>query len=102
MLIECTLHTNNPDHCGGQSETGNKVRAVVGWQNAKWVMGQGLNLHTWRIKCTKEESIVLALISDKVSYTSQTELLNEKERLEEVVAGHLIRIAEIDEQIGEI
>jgi hypothetical protein len=102
MLIDCELRTELPDHWAGQSETGNKVRSIVGWENTRWIMGRGKSLHTWRVKCTEEESTLLALISENVSHVHQTELLNEKKKLEEEIAQKLTRISEIDKQIGEI
>jgi hypothetical protein len=102
VLIDCTLRTELTDHWRGQAETGNKVRDIVGWKNAKWIMGRGQVLHTWRVKCTEEESILLALLSENVSHVHQTELLDEKKKLEEEIEQRQKRIAEIDGKIGEI
>ena len=102
MLIDCTLRTELTDHWAGWSDTGEKIRSIVKWDACKWVMGQGRHLHTWRVKCTEEEATLLALISEKVSRVHQTELLDEKKKLEEEIAAKLLRISEIDKQIGEI
>lgn len=102
MLIDCTLRTEHSDHWAGHSETGNKIRSIVKWDACKWIMGQGRYLHTWRVKCTEEESTLLALISEKVSHVHQTELFNEKKKLEEEIAVSLRRISDIDKQIDEI
>ena len=102
MLIECTLRTELTNHWHGQTETRNKICQIVKWDACRWVMGQGLHLHTWRVKCTEEESILLTLISEKVSRVYQTELLDEKKKLEEEIAVKLVRIDEINKKIGEI
>lgn len=102
MLIECTLRTEHTDYWAGHDDTGRQLRSIVKWDACKWVMGQGRNLHTWRVRCTEEESTLLALISVKVSRVHQTDLLEEKKTLEEEIAVKLARIDQIDKQIGEI
>ena len=102
MLIDCTLRTDLTDHWHGQAETRNKIQQIVEWNACRWVNGQGLHLHTWRVKCTEEEAILLALISEKVSHVYQTKLIDEKKKLEEEIAEKLKRVSEIDKQIGEI
>lgn len=102
MIIDCTLRAEKEDHWGGHTETGNKIRSIVKWDACKWIMGQGRTLHTWRVKCTEEEAILLALVSEKVSRVHQTELFDEKKKLEEEIAEKLKRISDIDKQIGEI
>lgn len=102
MLIDCTLRTEKEDHWAGQAETGKKIRSIVKWDACKWIMGRGMTLHTWRVKCTEEEATLLGLISEKLSHVHQTELLDEKKKLEEEIAAKLLRISEIDNLIGEI
>ena len=101
MLIDVTLTSEYYDHRAGQIDTRSRLFSIVGFR-ARWHMGCG-NAHTYRVQCTKEESLILALIADGGICTKhQSDLLAEKTRIESEIEKQLTRISDIDNLIGEI
>jgi len=66
MIVDCTLTSQYTDHGRAQDDT-NAQLLRLGFRERRWISGMGLSTHTWRVKCKKEDLVILRLKCDRIS-----------------------------------